>query len=139
VTEHTRKRILRALSGNCPATDALAGEGKFRTSGSKAATGWRSRSHSGAAEYQVNPASTVQGILRVLENSAYSVEDELARAQEALARQERIFAELNAELVRPFEKEERLTGLLKRQSEINAVLNVDKDAAETLGLDAEAA
>ena len=88
-----------------------------------------------AAHHSDNP----QGMVRVVENVANSLEGRLAEAYEDAARAEKRLADILTELVKPFEQEERLTQLLARQREINAALDLDKDNAGAMEAEAEAA
>ena len=88
-----------------------------------------------AAHHSDNP----QGMVRVVENVANSLEGRLAEAYEDAARAEKRLADILTELAKPFEKEERLTQLLARQREINAALDLDKDNAGAMEAEAEAA
>jgi hypothetical protein len=56
-----------------------------------------------------------------------------------MARTEKRLADILSELVKPFEKEERLAQLLVRQREINAALDLDKDNAGAMEAEAEVA
>jgi len=86
-----------------------------------------------AAHHSDNP----QGIVRVVENVANGLEGRLAEACEDMARAEKRLADILSELAKPFEKEERLTQLLVRQREINAVLDLDKDNAGAMEAEAK--
>jgi hypothetical protein len=69
-----------------------------------------------------NPVGTVQSIEHTLRNL-----DKLAAEQRSgVARIEKELADYQSQADRPFEHEERLKGLLARQAEINALLDLDK-------------
>jgi len=70
-----------------------------------------------------NPVGTVQSVEHALRNL-----DKLAAEQQnRVARIERELADYQLQADRPFEHEERLKQLLARQSELNSLLDLDKD------------
>ncbi len=82
-----------------------------------------------------NPLGTVSSIehtLRALDRLAEEEQRELERQQKALA-------DYHAQLGRPFEHESRLRDLLARQSQLNAVLDLDKHEAQIVDEPGEAA
>jgi len=93
----------------------------------------------GRRAYTAHHSDNPQGMVRVVENVANSLEGRLAEAYEDVARAEKRLADILTELAKPFEKEERLTQLLARQREINAALDLDKDNAGAMEAEAEAA
>ncbi|TXT28561.1 MAG: DEAD-like helicase [Rhodocyclaceae bacterium] len=93
----------------------------------------------GRRAYAAHHSDNPQGMVRVVENVANSLEGRLAEAYEDAARAEKRLADILTELAKPFEKEERLTQLLARQREINAALDLDKDNAGAMEAEAEAA
>ena len=83
----------------------------------------------GQIEHGANNANTPQGLVRVIENAVYGIEDRISYCEQALAKTEKRLADINAELGKPFEHEDRLTDLLKRQREIDAELDLGKNQA----------
>lgn len=88
-----------------------------------------------AAHHSDNP----QGMVRVVENVANSLEGRLAEAYEDVARAEKRLADILTELAKPFEKEESAGRSCCVQREINAALDLDKDNAGAMEAEAEAA
>jgi hypothetical protein len=65
------------------------------------------------------------------------MEDVLADEREYLARREKRLVDIQAEIAKPFDKEERLAWLRQRQKEIDAALDLSKgDLAATEGAEA---
>lgn len=93
----------------------------------------------GRRGYMAHHSDSPQGMVRVVENVANSLEGRLAEACDEMARTEKRLADILSELAKPFEKEERLTQLLVRQREINAALDLDKDNAGAMEAEAETA
>jgi N12 class adenine-specific DNA methylase len=89
--------------------------------------------------YNLDPVQSAEGFAEALKSAADGIEPELVRAQTQRAREEKLLADLELTLSKSFEKEARLAELLRRQGEINALLDLDRPATETLALDAEAA
>ncbi len=82
----------------------------------------------GALSYRVqlntdNPVGTMQSIEHILRHLDRRAEQE----KEEIARQEKALAEYKAQLDRPFEHERRLKELLLKQTEINSLLDLDKN------------
>jgi hypothetical protein len=93
----------------------------------------------GRGTYSANHSEHPQGMVRVIENLANSLEERLAEAQKDLVRAAKRLADILAELAKPFDKEARLTQLLTRQREINAALDLDKGHAGAMEAEAEVA
>jgi N12 class adenine-specific DNA methylase len=89
--------------------------------------------------YMSAHAEPAEDIIRELEAVLSDLERSITIRREELAREEKLLSDLERELGKPFEKEGRLTEMLERQGAINALLDLDKNAAETMALDAEAA
>ncbi len=69
-----------------------------------------------------NPLGTMQSIEYALRSLEHRAEQEREYAEQ----QEKALCEYKAQLGRPFEHEERLTQLLLKQTELNALLDLDK-------------
>jgi N12 class adenine-specific DNA methylase len=81
----------------------------------------------GAATYTVqlnaeNPVGTIQSI----EHALRSLEKTAEQEQERAARAEKMLADYQEQMGRPFEHEARLKDLLVRQAAVNAALDLDK-------------
>lgn len=84
--------------------------------------------------YVANEIGSSEGIVRVIENTLYSLEGVLEDEKTSFAAIEKRLADIRFELSKPFEGAERLAHLLARQQEINGQLDLDKGqggAAET--------
>ncbi len=77
-------------------------------------------------EYQCGQAETPTGYIRVLETALNNFETKLQEEQEYLARTEKRYADIQAEVDKPFDKADRLVWLRQRQLEINAALDLGK-------------
>jgi hypothetical protein len=89
--------------------------------------------------YRVEWSDTAVDLVREIENAAAGMDGGLARARQSLARSEKRLADIQSELSKPFEKEDRLTELLIRQREIDAALDLDRNEAEGMDAECEAA
>jgi hypothetical protein len=91
----------------------------------------------GGSEYEAGKAETPTGFVKVLENALNRMEEVLADEREYLARVEKRLADIQAEIAKPFDKEERLAWLRQRQKEIDAALDLSKgDLTATDGAEA---
>ena len=80
----------------------------------------------GGIEYRCGLAESAQGCVRVLENTLNRMELVLQEETEYLARTEKRLADIHNEIVKPFDKAERLEWLKIRQREIEAELDLSK-------------
>ncbi|HEX3681732.1 MAG TPA: DEAD/DEAH box helicase family protein [Bryobacteraceae bacterium] len=71
-------------------------------------------------------ASTPIGTIQSIEYAVRSLDKEADRQASELAKLERDLADYQAQAEKPFEKEQNLRELLKRQAELNAQLDLDK-------------
>ena len=93
----------------------------------------------GRCRYDAEPYQTGPGIVSALLAALASVAEQQAKTSEQLVVRRKRLEDLQIELVRPFEHEGRLTGLLVRQRELVKALDLDKDVAGSASLDGEAA
>lgn len=80
----------------------------------------------GEVDHEVSSAETPAGMVRVLENGLHRMETEVENAREHLFRTEKRQVDLAVEIVKPYDKAERLLWLQQRQKEINAALDLSK-------------
>ena len=78
-----------------------------------------------------NPLGTISSIEHVLRSLDRKAEEE----QREVERQEKALADFKAQLGRPFEHEARLKELLRKQAELNALLDLDKHEAQVMAED----
>lgn len=85
----------------------------------------------GGIDYVAGQAATPSGYVRVLEHALQTMDSKLEDEQEYLVRTEKRMADIQSELIKPFEKADRLAWLQQRQREIDASfgLNVGELAA----------
>nr|WP_297383502.1 hypothetical protein [uncultured Roseateles sp.] len=93
----------------------------------------------GACQYHAQPYRTGPGLVAALLDTlaAISTQHDAAVAQLEVRRKR--LEDLTLELVRPFEHEARLVDLLARQRELVKRLDLDKNEAGSVSMDAEAA
>lgn len=80
----------------------------------------------GGIEYEVGKAETPIGFVKALEHALNRMEQVLEGERGYLAQTEKRMADLQAEIVKPFDKAERLVWLQQRQREIDAMLDLTK-------------
>jgi N12 class adenine-specific DNA methylase/TolA-binding protein len=83
----------------------------------------------GAGEYPANISASPVGSISSLEHAARSIEEQVTRFREELARCRTHLAELTALTGKVFEHEERYRELLKRQGELVDLLDIAKNQA----------
>jgi len=74
---------------------------------------------------QINPDSPV-GTVQSIEHALRALDKSLADERARLARAEKMLADFEEQLGRPFEQEARLKELVAKQAELNAALDLDK-------------
>jgi Skp family chaperone for outer membrane proteins len=80
---------------------------------------------SGMFSAQVNPDSPA-GTMQSIEHAIRALEKALADEQARLARAEKMLADFEEQLGKPFEHDARLKELVAKQAELNAALDLDK-------------
>ncbi len=75
-----------------------------------------------------SPAGTISSV----EHALRSLDRRLEEEQREIERQQKALVEYKAQLDRPFEHEARLKELLAKQAQLNAALDLDKHATQTV-------
>jgi N12 class adenine-specific DNA methylase len=83
----------------------------------------------GHNHYTVNVSETALGTIRSLEYAAQNLEERLERVQRELLETEKKCGELESKIGEPFEHEAKLQSLMKRERELEEILDINKNQA----------
>lgn len=89
----------------------------------------------GEYQYHCELKDTDIGTILSLESLVRNIHQELVHKQNWLQQAEKKLADLSKEILKPFEYEEKLQNLLKRQNEINDALDLNKSDSGAAALD----
>jgi hypothetical protein len=92
----------------------------------------------GACRYDAEPYQTGPGLVKALLGALASIGEQQDRVNGQLALKRKRLEDLQLELARPFEHEQRLAELLVRQRELLQQLELDKDEAGSSRADNDA-